>query len=152
MPKPTPDAQPDQRPAMPTSVRVAIIAMAVLAALLLSNAALSGFLYETLVEELAEQGDITEAEARRLVVQNLVLYSVLGLLLAVSAAFLPRRQPWARWVGLATVSALGLLSLLLTLTAGAVSIYSLLLLVLTVASVTSLMSRTTRDWVPSLRG
>jgi predicted lipid-binding transport protein (Tim44 family) len=136
---------------MPTSVRVAIIAMAVLAALLLSNAALTGFLFDTLVEEFAEQSELTEDQGRRLVIQNLVLYSVLGVLLALAAAFLPRRQPWSRWVGLAASAALGLLSLFLTLAAGAVSIYSLLLLVLTVSSVTSLMSRTTRAWVPPLR-
>ena len=87
---------------MPTSVRVATIVMAVLAALLLSNAALLWYSYDDVVDRLVREGDgVTRAEAEQFVTTSLVPYLVLGLILALAAWFLPRRQPWARWVGLA---------------------------------------------------
>ena len=78
------------------------------------------------------------------------MYGLLGVLVALSAWFLPRRQPWARWVGLATSAALALLTIFSILVAGGVTVFSLLIAVLSVAAVASLMARTTRDYVPGL--
>ena len=154
------DAVPtDQSPAqgppspavVPPSVRVAAIVMGVLAALLLTNAALSWFGMTAIVDRVVEEGDRSRDDVQRVLVQSIVLYLVLGALIALSAWFLPRRQPWARWVGLAATVALALLTIVSVLAAGGVTIYSLLLLVLAVAAVTSLLARTTGAWVPSLR-
>jgi glucan phosphoethanolaminetransferase (alkaline phosphatase superfamily) len=137
---------------MPTSVRVATIAMAVLAALLLSNAALLWYSYATVVDRLVREGDdVTRAEAEQFVTMSLVPYLVLGLILALAAWFLPRRRPWARWVGLAATGLLALLNLVSIVAAGGPSVASLLLLVLSVAAVTSLVARPTAAWMPGLR-
>jgi hypothetical protein len=134
---------------MPSSVRVAVVVLAVLALLLLSNAALLGFGFGTAVDRIVEDvDDVTRAEAQRFVVLALVPYLLLGLVQAVAAVFLPRRRAWARWAGLVATAALGLLTLVNVLASGAVTVVSLLLLVLCVAGVTSLVSRTTRDWLP----
>ena len=76
---------------------------------------------------------------------------LLGLVLALAAWFLPHRQPWARWVGLAASGLLALLSLMSPLAFGGVTISLLLLLVLSVSAVTSLLARTTSAWVPKPR-
>ena len=76
---------------------------------------------------------------------------MLGLLFALASWFLPRRQPWARWMGLAASVVLGLLTLFSAVTAGGVTVASLLLIVLSVAAITSLLARTTTAYVPSLR-
>jgi hypothetical protein len=137
---------------MPTSVRVAIIAMAVLAVLLLSNAALTFFGREAVVDRLVEaNADLSRDDARRTVLIVLVPYLVLGVLFALASWFLPRRQPWARWTGLAASAVLGVVTLFSAVAAGGVTIISLLLVVLSVAAVTSLVARTTTDYVPSLR-
>jgi hypothetical protein len=147
----TPAADPAARPPMPTSVRVAVIAMGVLAALLITNGALLAATYGAAVDRIVTEGDdVTRSEASQFVIMSLVPYLVLGLLLAVAAWFLPRRQPWARWVGLAASGLLALLSLMSALTLGGITIATLLILVLSVAAVTSLLARTTRDWVPRL--
>ncbi len=139
-------------PTMPTSVRVSIIAMAVLAALLLLNAGLTWFGREGVAAAIVEAGaDVSRDEAERYVVLWLVPYLVLGLLFALASWFLPRRQPWARWTGLAASVVLGLLILFSSVTAGGVTVASLLLLVLSVAAITSLLARTTTDYIPSLR-
>lgn len=139
-------------PVMPTSVRVAIIAMAVLAGLLLLNAALTFFGREAVVDRLVEaNADLSRDEARRTVLTVLVPYLVLGVLFALASWFLPRRQPWARWVGLAASTVLGVVTLFSALAAGGVTVISLLLVVLSVAAVTSLLARTTTDYVPRLR-
>jgi uncharacterized membrane protein len=99
-----------------------------------------------------EEGNgITEADARRFVLLALIPYLVIGLLLALSAWFLPRRQPWARWLGLAASFVLALLTLASVVAAGGITVSSLLLFVLSVAAVTSLVARTTGTWVPRLR-
>jgi hypothetical protein len=149
-PQPTEDASP--APTMPTSVRVAVIAMGVIAALLLSNAALLWFGFDAAVTRIVEEGeDFTRAEARQFVILSLVPNLVLGLLLALAAVFVPRRQPWARWIGLAASGLLALLTLIQVLAAGGITVASLLLLVLSVAAVTSLVAKTTGTWVPPLR-
>jgi glucan phosphoethanolaminetransferase (alkaline phosphatase superfamily) len=140
------------RPSMPASVRVAIIVMGVLAALLLTNAALLWFAYDDAVARLVQEGeDISRDEASQFVLMSLVPYLVIGLVLALAAWFLPRRLPWARWMGLAASGLLALLSLMSAVSIGGVTIPLLLVLVLSVAAVTSLLARTTGTWIPKLR-
>lgn len=140
------------RPSMPPSVRVAVIVMGVLAALLLTNAALLWYGYDAAVDRLVREGeDISRSEASQFVIMSLVPYLMIGLVLALAAWFLPRRQPWARWMGLAASALLALLSLMSALTIGGLTISLLLVLVLSVAAVTSLLARTTGAWVPKLR-
>jgi hypothetical protein len=137
---------------MPASVRVAVIVMGILAALLLTSAALSGYTFDAVVDRIVEQGnDVDRQQARTAVLQNLLVYGLLGLLVALSAVFLPRRQPWARWVGLATTAAIALLTVFSILVTGGVTAYSLLLSVLSVSAIASLLARTTGAWVPKLR-
>jgi hypothetical protein len=137
---------------MPPSVRVAVIVMGILAALLLTNAALLWYGYDAAVDRLVREGaDVSRAEASQFVIMSLVPYLAIGLVLALAAWFLPRRQPWARWLGLAASGLLALLALMSALSLGGVTISLLLLLVLSVAAVTSLLARTTGAWVPKLR-
>jgi hypothetical protein len=146
---PAPDSS---RPPIPPSVRVAVIVMGILAALLLTNAALLWYSYDEAVARLVNEGeDVSRSEASQFVIMSLVPYLAIGLLLALAAIFLPRRQPWARWLGLAASGLLALLSLMSALTFGGVTISLLLLLVLSVSAVTSLLARTTGAWVPKLR-
>jgi hypothetical protein len=126
--------------------------MGVLAALLLVNAGLLWYGFDVTVDRIVEEGNgITEADARRFVLLALIPYLVIGLILALSAWFLPRRQPWARWLGLAASFVLALLTLASVVAAGGITVSSLLLFVLSVAAVTSLVARTTGTWVPRLR-
>jgi hypothetical protein len=137
---------------MPTSVRVAVIAMAVIAALLLSNAAFLWIGFDTAVDRIVEEaGDFSRDEARQFVLLSLVPNLVLGIILVLAAVFVPRRQPWARWIGLAASGLLALLTLFQVLAARGITVASLLLLVLSIAAVTSLVAKTTGAWVPSLR-
>jgi hypothetical protein len=137
---------------MPASVRVAAITIGVLAALLLVNAGLLWYGFDVTVERIVREGDgVSESEARRFVLLALIPYLVIGLVLALSAWFLPRRQPWARWLGLAASFLLALLTLFSMIAAGGVTVSSLLLFVLSAAAVTSLLARTTGLWVPRLR-
>jgi membrane-bound metal-dependent hydrolase YbcI (DUF457 family) len=148
--KPAEDAP--ATPVMPPSVRVAAIVMGVLAALLLVNAGLTWYAYDTIIDRvLDEASGVTRAQAERTVTVSIFLYLVLGLLLALAAWYLPRRQPWARWIGLATSGVLGLLTLVWMVTAGGVTVGWLLLFVLSVGAVTSLLARATGAWVPRLR-
>jgi hypothetical protein len=132
---------------MPTSVRVSLIVLSVLAALLLLNAGLTWYGREQVADALVDASDLSRADALRFVVIWMVPYLVLGLVMATSAWFLPRRRPWARWAGAAATAALGLLTLFSAVVSGGVTLGSLLLLVLSVAAVTSLLSRATKAWV-----
>jgi glucan phosphoethanolaminetransferase (alkaline phosphatase superfamily) len=135
-------------PATPPSVRVAVGVMAVLALLLLSNAALLWIGFDVAVDRIVDEtDDITRAEARQFVLLSLVPYLILGLVLALAAVFLARRRSWARAAGLAASALLALLTLVSVLATGGVTVASLLLLVLSVAGVTSLVARTTRAWL-----
>lgn len=137
---------------MPVSVRVATITMGILAALLLVNAGLLWYGFDVTVDRIVrESTGVSAAEARRFVLLALIPYLLIGLLLALAAWFLPRRQPWARWLGLAASGLLALLTLSSIIASGAVTISSLLLFVLAAAAITSLLARTTGTWVPSLR-
>jgi hypothetical protein len=136
---------------MPTSVRVAVIVMSVLAALLLVSSGLTWAGHDAAVDRLVNDFDFTRDEARQFVLFSIVPPLVVGVLLALSAWFLPRRQAWARWIGLASSGILTFLALFQIIGAGGISISSLLLLVLSVAAVTSLVARTTGAYVPRLR-
>lgn len=137
---------------MPTSARVAVVAMGVLAALLLLNSVLLWIGFDSAVDRIVRDVEgVTRDEARTFVIFSLVPYLVLGVVLAASALFLPRRQPWARWVGVAATALLTMLSLVSVLAVGGITIASLLLVVLSIAALTSLMVRPTREWVPPLR-
>jgi hypothetical protein len=150
--KPAAEGTPAASP-KPTSVRVAVGVMALLGVLMLINATLLGLGFSTAVDRLVEAGgDVSRDAASSFVLTSLLSNLLLGLLLVVSAIFLPRRQPWARWTGLIGVSVLGLLTLFQVLAAGAVSVVSLLVVVLSAAGVASLVARTTTAWVPSMRG
>jgi hypothetical protein len=135
----------------PTSVRVAVIVMSMLAGVLLLYVATTWLAREQVIDQLVEDGSIARADGPRLLAIQLVPLLVVGLILAASAWFLPRRQAWARWLGLAAAAVLALLSLLSIVLSGAISVLSLLLLVLSIAAITSLASRTTGAWVPRLR-
>src|SRR3954452_17994926 len=72
---------------MPASVRVAVIVMGVLAALLLTNAALLRLSYGDAVDRLVREGDgVSRSEAGQFVLMPLVPYLLVGLL-----------QPLAPW-------------------------------------------------------
>ncbi len=131
---------------MPTSVRVSLIVLSVLAALLLLNAGLTWYGREQVADALVAASDLSRSDALQFVVLWMVPYLVLGLVMAASAWFLPRRRPWARWAGLTATTVLGLLTLFSVLVSGGVTFGSLLLLVLSIAAVTSLLSRGTAAW------
>jgi hypothetical protein len=137
---------------MPASVRVSVIVMSILAGLLLLNVGLTFYGRDNLADALVEAGQgISRDEAMRFILLWMLPYLVLGGMLAVAAWFLPRRQPWARWLGLAASTMLGMLTLLSMIAAGGITIPSLLLVILATAAITSLLSRTTAAWVPRLR-
>ena len=96
---------------MPTSVRVAVVVMSVLAGLLLLYAALTWFNRDQVIDRLIEAGGLSKGQAQQVVLTSVIPFGVLGLVLASPAWFLARRQPWARWVGLAAVIVLALLTL-----------------------------------------
>jgi hypothetical protein len=136
---------------MPTSVRVAIIVMSILAGLLLLNTAVSLYVFDEVAGVVADAQDLPRSEAERITVLWLAPNLVFGLVFALSAWFVPRRHAWARWLGLTVAS---MLAIFLVLTAGAgggITIMSLLLFVLCLAAVTSLLARTTSSWMPRLR-
>lgn len=133
---------------MPPSIRVAVLVMGVLAALLLTNAALLWYGYDAAIDRLMAEGQgISRSEARSFVLRSLVPYLVIGLVLAVSAWFLPQGWPWARWSGLTASALLALLSLASAVTLGALTIGLLLVLTLSVAAATSLFARPTAEWL-----
>jgi hypothetical protein len=136
---------------MPTSVRVAVIVMAVLAGLLLLYVGLLWIGREGVIDRLVEDGAIEREDGVRYMVSQLTPFAVLGVLLAVSAVFLARRRTWARWMGLTAVVIIGLLTLASVLMGGIVSILTLLLAVLSMAGISSLLARTTKAWLPPLR-
>ena len=143
---------PSPSPSMPPSVRVAVIVMGLLAAVLLTNAALLWYGYDAAVDRLADEGGgISRAEAGQFVLRALVPSLVIGLVLALSAWFLPSRRTWARWTGLTASVLLALLSLVSALGLGGLTVALLLVLVLSVAAVTSLLARTTSAWMPRRR-
>ena len=135
---------------MPTSVRVAIIVMSILAGLLLLVTALNLYVLEVRVAQVVEAGGVSQDEAERSILLLLLPYLVFGLIFGLSAWFLPRRHPWARWLGLTASAMVATFMAWSAVAAAGVTILSLLLMVLALAAITSLLSRTTSAWMPKL--
>ena len=136
---------------MPTSVRVAIIAMSFLAGVLLLVSSLNLYALDEVTKTVAEVQNTTEADARRGILLLLGPYLVLGLIFALSAWFLPRRRAWARWLGLAACSLVAMLLVLTAIAGGGITALSLLLFVLALTGISTLTSRTTSAWMPRVR-
>jgi hypothetical protein len=135
---------------MPTSVRVSVSVMALLAGLMLLNAGVSFFLRDKLVRDLVARTAVTEAEASEALLIWMIPFLVLGLVFALASWFVARRQAWARWMGLAASALVAMLLLIAALSGGGVSIFILLVFVLSLVSLSSLMSKKTATWVPRL--
>ena len=75
---------------------------------------------DTVDRVLEETDDITRDEATQFVLLSLVPYLVLGLVLAVAAAFLVRRRGWARWAGVVATGAIEAMPFYAGQSAGAV--------------------------------
>jgi hypothetical protein len=134
---------------MPPSARVAVVLMGGLGAMLLLYAPITWLGRDGLTEAVARaRPDLTRAEAARYVLVSASPYLVIGVVLVVSAWFLPQRRPWARWTGLAASFLLAGLMLVGMASIGGVTPISLLVLVLSVAAVTSLLARPTVGWLP----
>lgn len=137
---------------MPMSVRVGAIAMGVLAALLLTYAGLLWYSFDDSVRQIADASrGITEDAARRFILTLLIPCLAIGIVLALAAWFLPRKQAWARWLGLAASGLLALLMLFSMVTGAGISVLPLLLFVLAAVAVRSLQHASTGTWVPPLR-
>lgn len=134
----------------PPSVRVAVGTLLALAVLLVASAVLALVGQDAVVDRfLAAQPELDRAAITRSLVLGQLLYLVLGTAAGIGAVVLLRRRPWGRWLAVGAALFLGLRTLLSTLTAGGTTILSLLVLVLCVAAVASLLSRTTREWLPA---
>ena len=145
------DGAPDTAP-MPRQVRVAVVTMGVLAALLLLNAGVIWYGRAQLAAALLDaRTHVSRADAERLVLLQVLIYLVVGLILALAAWFLPRGQAWARWFGLAASTLVALLTLFSVVSASGVTAAALVLLLLSLTTVTCLLSKKTATWVPSLR-
>jgi hypothetical protein len=136
---------------MPTSVRVAVVVMSILAGLLLLVATVNLYALEQFSARIAEQQGISQSDARGSILLLLAPYLVLGLIFALSAFFLPRRHAWARWLGLTAAAMLAVLHLLSAAMGGGITVMTLLLFVLALAAITSLAARPTSAWIPRLR-
>ena len=136
---------------MPASVRVAVIVMSILAGLLLLVTAVSLYSIEAMSSAIAETQGIDVSEAQRGYLLLIAPYLVIGLVFALCAWFVPRRQPWARWLGLTAAAMLGMLHLISAVMGAGVTFLSLLLFVLALATITSLAARPTSAWMPRLR-
>jgi hypothetical protein len=145
------DGSPSEETKTPTSARVAILVMWIMAGLLLANAALTVVALDALVDRATSASGVAQADARRTILIGLVPPVLLGVLLGLAAWGLARRHAWGRWIGLGAAMMLFALTLLTMLAAGGLLIVSLLLLLLSMAAATSLLSRTTAQWIPRLR-
>ncbi len=133
---------------MPTSARVGVVLLSVVGGLLLLSALLTWFGREGVIESyLRSQPDATRADGDRLVLVSVLQGLLFGVPAAVSAAFLARRQGWARWAGVVTCGLLALLTVWLIVGTGGIPVSSLLLLVLCVGALSSLLAGTTASWV-----
>jgi hypothetical protein len=135
-------------PPMPAPARVAVGLMGALAVMLLLYAAITWLGRDGLAEAVGRaRPDLSPGEAARYVLVGALPYLVLGVLLAVSAWFLPQRRTWARWTGVASSFLLAGLMLVGMASIGGITPISLLVLVLSVAAVTSLLARPTGGWI-----
>ena len=133
---------------MPTSARVAVGLMAALAGMLLLYAAITWLGRDGLAQAVGRaRPDLSPDEAARYVLVSALPYLGVGVVLTVSAWFLPQRRAWARWTGLTGSFLLTGLMLLGMASVGGVTPISLLVLVLSMAAVTSLIARPTGSWI-----
>lgn len=140
---------------MPLSARMSVGLLAGLAVLLLLNGLFTFLARDAVVDAFARaQPGSPRSDAEQIVLITLLQAVVFGLLAAVSAAGLARGRGWARWAGLATSGALGLITLAATFLSGGIAVSTLLVLVLCAAAVASLAARTTAAWTagPRSRG
>ncbi len=137
---------PVEKTPMPTPTRVAVILLALLAVLLLANAALTWLAQETIIDQIVATGVERDAAAQQ-VLLFMIAYAIIGGTGLVTAIFLPKRRRWARQTGLLTTSLLVVMTLLSVVTGGAISPVGLLVLVAATAGFTSLLSRQTKEWV-----
>jgi hypothetical protein len=136
----------------PTSVRIAVLAMWIMAGLLLADVALNVGSMGAAVDQAATVNHVPQAQAQTGILLGVLPVAVLGLMLGVSAWGLARRHAWARWTGLgATLMIFALLALTL-LAAGRLGLVSLLMLLLAITASITLLSRSTAEWIPRLRG
>lgn len=139
------------QPPMPTSARVAAALMGALGVLLLLYFAVTWLGREGLAQAVGRaRPEMSADDAAQYVIVSAIPYVVLGVMLTVSALFLPRRRAWARWMGVGSSFLLAALMLLAMVSMGGATPISLFVLVLAVATVTSLVARTTVAWVPWL--
>ena len=145
MSSPAPDGAPTP---LPTSARVAVGLMAALGAMLLLYAVITWLGRDGIAQAVGRaRPDLSAAEAARYVLVSALPYLAVGVVLVVSAWFLPQRRSWARWTGVAGSFLLAGLMLLGMASVGGVTPISLLVLVLSVAAVTSLVARPTATWI-----
>jgi hypothetical protein len=143
---------PGAAPPTPASVRVAVVLMGLLAAMLLFYAAITWLGREGLAEAVGRaRPDLSPSQAARYVLVSAAPYLVIGVVLAVSAWFLPRRRRWACWTGVVAAFLLAGLMLLGMASIGGITPISLLVLVLAVATVASLLARSTTGWLAEPR-
>lgn len=136
---------------MPTSARVAVALMGTLAALLLLYSAITWLGREGLAQAVARaRPELSADDAARFVLVTALPYFILGVMLAISALFLPRRRAWARWTGLGSAVLLAGMMLLSMAAVGGITPISLFVVILAVAVITSLAARPTVAWVPWL--
>lgn len=135
---------------MPTSVRVAVVVMSILAGLLLLVAAVNLYALQEVSARIASAQGISRDDAQRSILLLLAPYLVLGLVFALAAWFVPRRHAWARWLGLAAAAMLAVLHVLSAAMGGGITVLTLLLFVLSLATITSLAARPTSAWMPRL--
>ncbi len=141
---------PVQKQPMPTATRVAVILLALLAVLLLTNAVLTWLAQETIIDQVVAAGADRD-DAAQSVLLFMLAYAVVGVAGLVAAVFLPKRRRWARQIGLLTTSLLVVLTLFSVVTGGVISPIGLLVLVAAIAGFSSLLSRQTKDWMRGVR-
>jgi drug/metabolite transporter (DMT)-like permease len=140
------DSSPVEKRRMPTSVRVAVLLLALLGVLLLATSALIVLQQDAYVDGLVQGGQSRDA-AGQTALLLMIAYAFMGVTALVSAAFLPRHRAWARLSGLLVLSLLTVVSLLLLLFNGVVTPQVLLILASAIAGTASLTSKHTKRWV-----
>jgi hypothetical protein len=148
---PTPPADDTAKTRTPTSVRVAVLVMWIMAGLLLADVAVNVGNMDAAVTQAAAH-HVSRSDAQRGVLLGVLPVAVLGLMVGASAWGLAHRHAWARWTGLGATLMIFALLVLTLLAAGKLGVVSLLMLFLAIAACITLLSRSTAQWIPRLRG
>jgi magnesium-transporting ATPase (P-type) len=130
---------------LPTAVRIAVILMSLLAGLFLVLAYIIWSIRDQAITNIVAAGH-KHADAERAVLFTLLAYAAVGLLLALSAYFLPRRMAWARFLGLGVTGLLTLLTLYTLISSP--TLESLLVLLVSMGAVASLLAKGSATWIP----